>query len=313
MEKLIITAAVTGGDTTPSQSPYLPITPKEIAEEAIRCANAGASIVHVHARDPETGRPDSRGELFAEIFSRIKERSDVIICPTTGGNATMTLEERLQLIPRFRPEMATFNLGTMNYSTHFIAESYERREKSFKYEWEREYHHQSKDAIFRNTFADLELFASTFKEQEVKPECEAYDLGMLYTAAYLLERGFLSKPIQLQFVLGVLGGARAEAGVLHFLKSTADDLFGKHDYTWSAVGAGYPNEFHIAAQAIILGGNVRVGMEDNLKVSKNELAKSNAELVEKTVSLSRLLDREIADPDQTRRILGLKGADRVSF
>ncbi len=311
MEKVIITAAVTGGDTTPSQSPYLPITPREISEEAVRCAEAGAAIVHVHARDPKTGQPDSRLELFDEIFSLIRARSDVVVSPTTGGNATMTLQERMRVIPKCRPEIATFNLGTMNYSTHFIAESYARKDIQFKFDWEREYHAGSKDAVFRNSFADLEFVAATFREHGVKPECEAYDLGMLYNAAYLLDRGLLQKPIHLQFVLGVLGGARADCRVLQFLKGTADELFGANGYTWSAVGAGYPQEFHIAAQAMLLGGHVRVGMEDNLKVRRGELARSNADLVDVAVQLSRLLDRELATPDDARRMLGLKGSDKV--
>lgn len=311
MEKIIITAALTGGDTTPSQSPYLPITPEQIANEAVRCAEAGAAIVHVHTRDPKTGQPSSRLELFEEIFELIRARSDVVISPTTGGNATMTLEERMRVIPEFKPEIATFNLGTMNYSTHFIAESYARRDMQFKFAWEREYHAGSKGAVFRNTFADLEFVAATFREHGVKPECEAYDLGMLYNAAYLLDRGLLQKPIHLQFVLGVLGGARADCRVLQFLKGTADELFGSDGYSWSAVGAGYPQEFHIAAQAMLLGGNVRVGMEDNLKVRRGELAKSNAELVDVAVKLSQLLDREVAGPDDARRILGLKGSGKV--
>lgn len=310
MEKVIITAAITGGDTTPTQSPYLPITPRQIAHEAIRCAEAGAAIVHVHARNPSTGEPESRLERFEEIFELIRARSDVVVSPTTGGNATMSLEERLQIIPALKPEIATFNLGSMNYSTHFIAESYARRGVQFKFEWEREYHLGSKGAIFRNTFADLELVAQTFREHDVKPECEAYDLGMLYNAAYLLDRGLLQKPLHLQFVLGVLGGARADCRVLHFMKDTADQLFGAREYTWSAVGAGYPQEFQIAAQALVLGGHVRVGMEDNLKISRGELAKSNAELVDVAVKLGRLLGRDIATPEEARRILDLRSAGK---
>ena len=312
-EKCIITAAVTGGDTVPSQSPYIPITPQEIADEAVRCAEAGAAVVHVHARDPETGEPSSRLELFEEILTSIKERSDAVICPTTGGNASMTLEERLRQLPKFKPEMATFNMGSMNYAAHFIVESYDRRGKTFKYEWERPYLESTKDAVFKNTFQDLEYIINLMNENDVKPECEIYDLGMLYNTAYLVEKKILQKPLQIQFVLGVLGGARAEPGVLYWLKGVADEQFGRNEYTWSTIGAGYPQEFHLGAMSVIMGGNVRVGMEDNLRVERKKYAKSNAEMVEKIVKIIELLDREIATPDDARRILGLKGKDKVNF
>ncbi len=312
-EKCIVTAAVTGGDTVPSQSPYIPITPQEIADEAVRCAEAGAAVVHVHARDPETGEPSSRLELFEEILTSIKERSDVVICPTTGGNASMTLEERLRQLPKFKPEMATFNMGTMNYAAHFIVDSYDRRGKTFKYDWERPYLESTKDAVFKNTFQDLEYIINLMNENDVKPECEIYDLGMLYNTAYLVEKEILQKPLQIQFVLGVLGGARAEPGVLYWLKGVADEQFGRNEYTWSTIGAGYPQEFHLGAMSVILGGNIRVGMEDNLRVERKKYAKSNAELVEKAVKIIELLDREIATPDDARRILGLKGKEKVNF
>ena len=312
-EKCIITAAVTGGDTVPSQSPHIPITPQEIADEAVRCAEAGAAVVHVHARDPETGEPSSRLELFEEILTSIKERSDAVICPTTGGNASMTLEERLRQLPKFKPEMATFNMGSMNYAAHFIVESYDRRGKAFKYDWERPYLESTKDAVFKNTFEDLEYIIKLMNENDVKPECEIYDLGMLYNTAYLVEKNILQKPLQIQFVLGVLGGARAEPGVLYWLKGVADEQFGRNEYTWSTIGAGYPQEFHLGAMSVIMGGNVRVGMEDNLRVERKKYAKSNAEMVEKIVKIIELLDREIATPDDARRILGLKGKERVNF
>jgi uncharacterized protein (DUF849 family) len=312
-EKCIITAAVTGGDTVPSQSPHIPITPQEIADEAVRCAEAGAAVVHVHARDPETGEPSSRLELFEEILTSIKKRSDAVICPTTGGNASMTLEERLRQLPKFKPEMATFNMGSMNYAAHFIVESYDRRGKTFKHEWERPYLESTKDAVFKNTFQDLEYIINLMNENDVKPECEIYDLGMLYNTAYLVEKKILQKPLQIQFVLGVLGGARAEPGVLYWLKGVADEQFGRNEYTWSTIGAGYPQEFHLGAMSVIMGGNVRVGMEDNLRVERKKYAKSNAEMVEKIVKIIELLDREIATPDDARRILGLKGKDKVNF
>lgn len=312
-EKCIITAAVTGGDVVPTQAPYLPITPQQIADEAVRSAEAGAAVVHVHAREPQTGEPSSRSELFEEILTSIKDRSNVIICPTTGGNATMTLEERLQIIPIFKPEMATFNMGTMNYSAHFVVESYYRRGKTFKHDWERPFLESTKDAVFKNTFKDLEYIIKLMEENEVKPECEIYDLGMIHNTSYLVKREILKKPFQIQFVLGVLGGAKADIGTLFFLKKVCDEEFGKEQYTWSTIGAGYPQEFHLGALSLLMGGNIRVGMEDNFKVGKDVYAKSNAELVEKAVKIARALDREIATPDEARRILGLKGKDKVNY
>jgi len=311
--KRIITAAVTGGDVVPSQSPYLPITPRQIADEAVRSAEAGAAVVHVHARDPETGRPSADPALFEEILGSIKQRSEAVICPTTGGNPTMTLEERMRVLPRFKPEMATLNMGTMNYALHFIVESYDRRGKPFKHDWEREYLEESKDAVFKNTFADLEYIVSLMEENGIKPEAEVYDLGMLYNAVYLVKKGLLKKPLQLQFVLGVLGGARANLDVLRFLKRVADDELGPEGYTFSTIGAGYPQEFHLAAMSMLLGGNVRVGMEDNLKLGPERYAKSNAELVEKAVKIARALDFEPASPAEAREILGLRGGDTVNF
>ena len=312
-EKCIITAAVTGGDITPSQSPYLPITPKEIADEAVRCAEAGAAVVHIHARDPKTGEPSSNLELFEEILTSIKGRSDAVICPTTGGNASMTVEERLRILPRFKPEMATFNMGSMNYSAHFIVDSYDRRGKTFKYDWERKYLEGTKDDVFKNTFKDLEHILKLMDENEVKPECEIYDLGMIYNTAFLFKRGLLRKPLQIQFVLGVLGGARADLSVLHYLKSVADEQFGKDEYTWSTIGVGYPQEFYLGTLSILMGGSIRVGMEDNVKLGKDIYAKSNAELVEKAAKIIQVLDRQVASPDDARRILGLKGKEKVNF
>jgi len=313
MEKRIITAAVTGGDSVPSQSPHIPITPKEIADEAVRCAESGAAVVHIHARDPNTGEPSSRLDLFEEIITLIKERTDAIICPTTGGNATMTLEERLAIIPKFRPEMATFNMGSMNYTTHFIAESFDRRNKKFKYDWEKPYLESTKDAIFRNSFQSLEYIIKLMAENDVKPECEIYDLGMIYNTAYFADKGLLTKPLQIQFVLGVLGGARADLNVLQYLKGVADDVFGQGQFTWSTIGVGYPQEFHLGTLSIMMGGNIRVGMEDNFRVTWDRRAESNAELVEKAVQIIHLMDYEVATPEEARKILGLKGKDKVNL
>jgi len=312
-EKRIITAAVTGGDSVPSQSPHIPITPREIADEAVRCAESGAAVVHVHARDPNTGEPSSSLDLFEEIITSIKERTDAIICPTTGGNVTMTLEERLALLPKFKPEMATFNMGSMNYTTHFIVESFDRRNKKFKYDWERPYLESTKDAIFRNSFQSLEYIVKLMVENDVKPECEIYDLGMIYNTAYFVDQGLLTKPLQIQFVLGVLGGARADLNVLQYFKGVADEVFDQGQFTWSTIGVGYPQEFHLGTLSIMMGGNIRVGMEDNFRVTWDRRAESNVELVEKAVTIIRLMDYEVATPEEARQILGLKGKDKVNF
>jgi len=313
MHKVIITAAVTGGDVVPSQSPYLPITPRKIADEAVRSAEAGAAVVHVHARDPKTGEPSADPSLFLEIMGSIKQRSDVVICPTTGGNPTMTLEERMRVLPRFKPEMATLNMGTMNYALHFVAESYGRRGKTFKYDWEMPYLEESKGAVFKNTFADMEYIIKLMAENEVKPEIEIYDLGMLFNTAYFVNKGILKKPLQMQFILGILGGVQADVGILQYFKRMADEQFGRDEYTFSTIGAGYPHEFHLGAMSVLLGGNVRVGMEDNLKIAKGEYAKSNSVLVEKMAKIIRALDMEVAEPEEARNILGLKGKDNVGF
>jgi len=312
-DKCIITASVTGGDIVPSQSPYLPVTPQEIADEAVRSAEAGAAVVHIHARDPKTGQPSSDLSLFEEIMASIKSRCDAIICPTTGGNPNMTLDERMRIIPKFKPEMATLNMGSMNYALHFLVDSFDRRGKDFKYGWERPYLAESKSAIFSNTFADLEYVSGLMTENQVKPECEIYDLGMIYNAAFLVSKGFLKTPLQTQFVLGVLGGVRADLEVLSFMHRVAEQQFGQNQYTWSVIGAGYPQEFHLAALAVLLGGNIRVGMEDNLKIAKDTYAKSNAQLVEKGVAIVRALDREPASSGEARQMLGLKGIDQVNF
>lgn len=312
-KKCIITAAVTGGDVVPTQTPHLPITPRQIADEAVRSAESGAAVVHVHARDPQTGEPSSRLDLFEEILASIKDRSNVVICPTTGGNAAMTLEERLRILPRFKPEMATFNMGTMNYAAHFVVDSYDRRGKAFKYAWERPFLEATKDAVFKNTFMDLEYIIKLMEENEVKPECEVYDLGMIHNTSFLVRKEILKSPLQVQFVLGVLGGASANIETLTFLKHVSDEEFGKDHYTWSIIAAGYPQEFHLGALALLMGGNIRVGMEDNFKISRDTYAKSNAELVEKAVNIAKVLDREIASPDEAREILGLKGIENVNY
>jgi len=311
MEKLIITAALTGAVTMPVQTPYLPLSPEEVANEAIRAAEAGAASVHIHARSPKDGSPSAELEVFREIITRIKERTNVVICITTGGSLTATREERIRVVPTFKPELASFNMGSMNFSIHPIAERYE--DKDYKYPWEKGFVEMTKDVIFRNTFADLEYFLQSLLDNDTKPECEAYDVGHLYNINYLVRKGLIKPPLWMQFVTGILGGIGTALEDIMYMKQTADRLFGAQNYDWSVIGAGYPDEFKAATLAIMMGGHVRVGLEDNIFVKKGVLAKSNAELVEKVVRIAREFDREIATPDEVRAYLGLKGKDKVSF
>ncbi len=311
MDKLIITAALTGNVTLPTQTPYLPITPEQIAEDAKRCADAGAASVHVHGRDPKTSKPTTDPAVYREIASMIKQRSNVIVCITTGGTISMTAAERIQVVPALKPELATFNMGSINFSIHPIAERY--KDSDYKFPWEKEFAEGSKSWIFPNTFADIETFCKTMVENNTKPEHEAYDVGHLYNMQYTVKRGLSKLPLWLQFVTGILGGIGPDPENIMFMKQTCDRLFGPENYKWSVIGAGYPAEFNLASLAIIMGGHVRVGLEDNIYVGRKVLAKSNAELVEKAVRIARELGREIATPDEARQILGLKGKDKVNY
>lgn len=311
MDKLIITAAITGNITLPVQTPYLPLTPKQIIEDAVRAANAGAASVHIHGRDPKTAKPTTDPEVYREIASGIKAQSNVIICITTGGTMYMTPEERAQVVPNLKPELATFNMGSINFSIHPIAERY--KDEDYKYPWEKEFALSTKDFIFRNTFGDIEKLMDIMKENDTKPEFELYDVGHIYNLQFLIRRDVIHPPVWLQFVTGILGGIGANVYEIVHMKQTADRLIGENNYIWSVIGAGYPAEFNLATLSIIMGGHVRVGMEDNIFVERGILAKSNAELVEKVVKIAKELGREIATPDEARKILGLKGIDKVNY
>lgn len=308
MEKLIVTAAITGAATVPSLTPYLPITPEQVADSAIKAAEAGAAIVHIHARRPEDGYPSSDPDHFREILTRIKEKCDVVVCITTGGSVLMTVEERAATIPIFRPEMCSFNLGSINFALHTAL----RAIKEFKYPWEKEYLEMSKDFIFKNTFKDFEYLCTIIKETETKPELEIYDVGHLYNLDHLVREQMVGFPLHLQFVMGILGAIRGTPEDLCYLKTKAEVLFGKKNFTWSVIGVGAA-EINLSTMAMHMGGHVRVGLEDNIYIKKGELAKSNAQLVEKVVQLTGILNREVATPDDARRILGLKGIARVNF
>jgi uncharacterized protein (DUF849 family) len=308
MAKLIITAAITGAATVPSLSPHLPLTPKDVADSAIEAAESGAAIVHIHARRPEDGYPSSDPEHFREIITRIKNNSDVVICITTGGSVLMTVEERAATIPLFKPEMCSFNMGSINFALHDSLKSI----KEFKYPWEREYLEMSRDFIFKNTFKDFDYLAKVTRDNNTKPELEIYDVGHLYNLDYLVHEKLMAPPLHLQFVMGVLGGIRGNPEDLTYLKTRAEVLFGKENFTWSVIGVGAA-EINLSTMAIHMGGHVRVGLEDNIYIKKGVLAKSNAELVEKIVRLADILNREVATPDDARQMLGLKGKDNVNF
>lgn len=309
-DKLIITAALCGGVTVPTQTPHLPFTPEQMIADAKACIHAGAAAVHVHARDPENGRPLPDPDLFGPVLAGIHRDCDAVVAITTGGGMGMSPQERLRVIPLYQPELASFNLGSMNFSIHPVARRYSPQD--YKYAWEQPYVEASKDAIFRNTFADMEVFSAAFAENHVRPEYEAYDVGHLYNLRFLAKSGLAKPPFWIQFVTGVLGGIGATPDDLLAMKNTADRLFGTDNYRWSVIGVGYPMEFNLAAMAIVMGGHVRVGLEDNLFVRKGELA-TNVQLVEKVVRLAHELDREIATPAEMRALLGLKGRDKVNF
>lgn len=308
MSKLIITAAITGAATIPSLTPYLPLTPQQIADSAVEAAEAGAAIVHIHARRPEDGFPSSDPEHFREVITQVKQRSDVVICITTGGSVLMTIEERASAIPRFKPEMCSFNMGSINFALHPALKYI----KEYKYPWEKQYLEMSKDFVFKNTFKDLEYLSAITKENRTRPELEIYDVGHLYNLDYLVTEGLMEPPLHLQFVMGVLGAIRGTPEDLTYLHTKATTLFGRENFTWSVIGVGAA-EINLSTMAIHMGGHVRVGLEDNIYMKKGVLAKSNAELVQKVVTLAGHLDRDVATPADARKILRLKGKDAVEF
>jgi uncharacterized protein (DUF849 family) len=310
MEKLIVTCALTGNITLPTQTSHLPLTPQEIIDDAVRAANAGAASVHIHGRDPKTAKPTTDPAVYKEIAAGIKARSNVIVCVTTGGTADMTAADRVKVVPALKPELATFNMGSINFSIHPIVDRY--KDEEYKYPWEKQFAESTKEFIFRNTFADIEHFCQTMKENDTKPEHEAYDVGHLYNINFLLRKNILKPPLWIQFVTGILGGIGSTIEDVMYMKHTADRLFGAENYKWSVIGAGYPAEFNLATLSIMMGGHARVGLEDNIFIEKGKLG-TNAELVEKVVRIARELGREIATPDEARKILGLKGKDKVNY
>jgi len=305
---VIITCAVTGAIHTPSMSPHLPVTPEEIAEECIAASEAGAAVVHVHTRDPDTGEPTTDLDLFERIAARVDAESDVVVQPTTGGAPTMSPEERIQVVPRLDPETCSCNMGSINFGLYPMVDMVD----DWEHDWEPAYLAGTTDLIFQNTFEDLEVMLSTMADHDVRPSLECYDVGHLYNLQHCVERGLVEPPLHLEFVLGINGGIGADAENLAVMKQTADRLFGD-DYSFSTIGAGSA-EFPLVAQAISMGGHARVGLEDNLYVRRGELAASNADLVAKAVDLAyEVAGREPASAEEVRDFLGLKGAEATAF
>lgn len=306
MPKAIITAAITGSIHTPSMTPYLPITPKQIADEAVRAYEAGAAVAHIHVRDPQTGAPSPSLELFGEVLSEVKSRCNMILCTTTGGGLGMTAEQRVGVVRKYRPELASFNFGSLNFALFPVLQKI----KEWKHPWEPQYLAMTEDLIFPNTFKTMREFCGFFRESETKPEIEIYDVGMINNLAFMIQAGHIQKPVYLQFVMGILGGIPATVENLVFLCQTAKNLIG--DFRWSVCAAGR-NQMPMCTTALLMGGNARVGLEDSLYVEKGRMAKSNAEQVEKIVRIARELGVEPATPDEARQILGLKGLDKVNY
>jgi uncharacterized protein (DUF849 family) len=305
--KVIITCAVTGAIHTPTMSPHLPITPDEIAAGAIGAAEAGAAIVHLHAREPVDGRPTQDPNMFMQFLPKIKAASNVVINLTTGGSPAMSVEERLQPALKLKPEVASLNMGSMNFGLYEMIGRY----KEFKYGWEQPYLAGSDERIFKNTFKDIAYILESCSGNGTRFEIECYDIGHLYTAAHFLDRGLVKPPLFIQSVFGIRGGIGPHPEDVLHMKRTADRLFGDA-YLWSVLGAGR-NQMFIAAQSAVMGGNVRVGLEDSLWLGRGTLAKSNADQVFKVRRILEEIGLQVATPDEARALLKLKGGGNVAF
>lgn len=306
--KLILTCAVTGSVHTPTMSEYLPVTPSQIVESAIEAAEAGAAILHLHARDPENGKPSGDPALFRQICSGLAPRTNAVINITTGGSTQMTIEERLAYPLKVKPEMCSLNMGSMNFSIHPVAE----RITEWRYPWEKEKVEGMKDLVFKNTFADIEFILRNLGEGGTRFELECYDVGHLYNLAYFVDRGIIEPPLFIQVILGILGGLGPDPENLFLMRSTADRLFGRDAYHLSVLGAGR-HQMSILTLGAILGANVRVGLEDSIYIGPGVKATSNAEQVRKIRRILNELSIEVATPNEVREMLQLKGAEKVNF
>src|SRR5262245_27929490 len=305
--KVIITCAVTGAIHTPSMSPHLPISADQIVDEALKAADAGAAILHLHARNEKTGQPDQTPEAFARFLPRIKQQTNAVINITTGGSPFMRVEERIKPAAAFKPEVASLNMGSINFGLFHLLDRY----KEFRFDWEKDHLENSRDLVFRNSFKDIEYILKTCSEYSTRFEFECYDIGHLYNLRHFLDRGLVRQPLFIQSVFGILGGIGTHAEDVLHMKRTADRLFGDN-YRWSVLGAGSA-QMRVAAQAAAMGGNVRVGLEDSLWAGPKRLARSNAEQVSIVRTIVEGLGLEIASADEAREILQLKGGATVSF
>ena len=308
-QKTIITCAVTGAIHTPTMSDALPYTYDDIAQQAMDASGAGASILHLHARNNETGAPSVNPDDFAPFLPRIKQATDAVVNISTGGSLTLSIQDRINPAKTFSPEMCSMNMGSMNFSFHPLANRY--KDDDWKFEWEKDYVAGSDQNIFRNTFRDIKEAAKTLAPHDIKFEHECYDVGHLYNLKFCMDIGLFKAPIFIQFIFGILGGIGPEVDNLIFMKRTADRLFGD-EYRWSVLGAGGA-QMSLATTASQMGGNVRVGLEDSLFISRGKLAESNAQQVAKIRRIVEDLGSEVATPDEAREILDLKGGDRVAF
>ena len=305
--KVIITCAVTGAIHTPTMSPHLPITPEEITRDAVAAAEAGASILHLHARNPETGQPDQTPEAFGRFLPRIKQATKAVINITTGGSPYMKVEERVLPAATFKPEVASLNMGSINFGLFPLLEKY----KEFKFEWERQHLENTRDLVFRNSFRDIEYILRTCSNNGTRFEFECYDIAHLYNLRHFLDRGLVKPPLFIQSVFGILGGIGTHPEDLMHMKRTADRLF-DGDYQWSILGAGR-NQITLASIGAAMGSNVRVGLEDSLWAGPGKLARSNADQVRMIRQIIEGMSLEVATPDEAREILSLKGGDQVAF
>lgn len=308
MSKVIITCAITGGAHTPSMSPHLPVTPEEIADQSIEAAEAGASIIHLHARDPADGRPTGDPAIFQRFLQRIKGATDAVVNISTGGGGpTMPIKERTMAAQALRPEMCSLNMGSINLNLSELAQ----RDRTWKHDWEKPFLESTKDLVFRNTFADIEWILENIGKGGTRFEFECYDVSHLYTLAYFLERGLVKPPLFVQTVFGLRGSIGAHPEDLMHQKRTADRLFG-NDYKWSVLAAGV-HQMRLSTMSSLMGANVRVGLEDSLYINRGELAISNAQQVAKIRLILETLGMEIATPDEARQMLDLKGGGEVGF
>jgi uncharacterized protein (DUF849 family) len=306
MRKAIITAALTGSIHTPSMSPYLPITASQLIDEILAVHEAGGAVAHLHVRDPDNGMPNADQETYMEIASAVKKHCDIVLCTTTGGKLGEPVEKRVRVATTLKPELASLNAGSLNFALFHIADKI----KDYQYDWEKPYLAGTDDFIFPNTFKTMGEFLETFAVTGTKPEFEIYDMGMINNLAFLIKKGIVQKPVYLQFVMGILGGIPATPENLVYLVDTARRQISEFEFSVCAAGH---QQFPLCTQALIMGGHARVGLEDNLYLEKNVLAKSNAEQVEKIIRIAKELGVSPARPEEAREILGLKGLAEVAF